>query len=465
MKTIQKILSLLFFILILKNADCQVTNQLIPFASGLTSPVGIVNAGDSRLFVVNQRGSIHIINSDGTINPQPFLDIHDRIVYAGERGLLGVAFHPQYKTNGFFYVNYIGTGDSTHISRFKVDVSNADVADSSSELKLMTISQPFTNHKGGELCFGPDGYLYIGLGDGGSSGDPGKRAQNPMDYHGKMLRIDVDHGNPYSVPASNPFYGSTTTLNEIWALGLRNPWRYSFDRLTGDLWIADVGQSAFEEIDVQPANSKGGENYGWNCYEGNQPYNNTGCVSVDQMTFPAYVYNHNPECSITGGYVFRGSTTSSFYGHYFFADYCSDRIWTLHKSGDQWIRQDFGQFSGNGFSTFGEDASGQIYIAGVKSGKIYRINDQSTGTKLKETPADIKIISSPYSDIIRVETTGNNKSGMQIEIFDITGKKLYQKSIQECSYEFNSDFLPASIYFLKVTFEGNSQTQKLVIGK
>jgi glucose/arabinose dehydrogenase len=460
-----KILSLIVFTLIIKIAECQVTNQLIPFASGLTSTVGITNAGDSRLFVVNQQGYIQIINSDGSINSQPFLDIHNRIVYGGERGLLGVAFHPQYKTNGYFYVNYIGPGDSTHISRFKVNPESPDQADPQSELNLMIIPQPFSNHNGGELCFGPDGYLYIGMGDGGSSGDPGKRAQNPMVYLGKMLRIDVDHGNPYSVPVTNPFYGSTTTLNEIWALGLRNPWRFSFDRLTGDLWIADVGQSAFEEIDVQAANSKGGENYGWNCFEGNQPYSNTGCVSANQLTFPAYVYNHGPECSITGGYVFRGSASSPFYGHYFFADYCSDRIWTLHKAGDQYIKQDFGQFSGNSFSTFGEDASGQIYIAGIKSGKIYRINDQSTGTKLPEKSPEIKIISSPFSDKIRLETSGNDLSGMQIEIFDVNGKKLYQKKVQEHNYELNPEFLPSGIYFLNVTFQGNSQIQKLILGK
>jgi glucose/arabinose dehydrogenase len=465
MRTIQKILTPMIFILIFKFTDGQVTNQLIPFASGLTSPVGITNAGDSRLFVVNQRGYIQIISSDGTVNPQPYLDIHHRIVYAGERGLLGVAFHPQYQTNGYFYVNYIGEGDSTHISRFKVGSTSPDIADSSSEVKLMTIFQPFPNHKGGDLCFGPDGYLYIGLGDGGSSGDPGKRAQNPMDYLGKMLRIDVDHGNPYSIPTTNPFLGSTTTLNEIWALGLRNPWRFSFDRLTGDLWIADVGQQIFEEIDMQPSNSKGGENYGWNCYEGDQPYNNTGCISSDQMTFPVYIYTHNPECSITGGYVFRGSTSSAFYGHYFFADYCSDRIWTLHKSGDQWEKQDFGKFSGNGFSTFGEDASGKIYIAGIKSGKIYRINDQATAIKSPEMSGEIKIIASAFSDRIRVETSGNGKSGLQIDLFDVNGTNIYQKKVQENSHEFNPDFLPAGIYFLKVTFQGKSQIQKLVLGK
>jgi glucose/arabinose dehydrogenase len=465
MRTIQKTLILLIFFLIFKFTDGQVSNQLIPFASGLTSPVGITNAGDSRLFVVNQRGYIHIISSDGTVNPQPYLDIHHRIVYAGERGLLGVAFHPQYQTNGYFYVNYIGEGDSTHISRFKVGSTSPDVADSTSEVKLMTIFQPFPNHKGGDLCFGPDGYLYIGLGDGGSSGDPGKRAQNSMDYHGKMLRIDVDHGNPYSIPTTNPFFESTTTLNEIWALGLRNPWRFSFDRLTGDLWIADVGQKIFEEIDVQPSNSKGGENYGWNCYEGDQPYNNTGCISSEQMTFPVYIYTHDPECSITGGYVFRGSTSSAFYGHYFFADYCSDRIWTLHKSGDQWEKQDFGKFSGNGFSTFGEDASGKIYIAGIKSGKIYRINDQATAIKSPEMSGEIKIIASAFSDRIRVETSGNGKSGLLIDLFDVNGTNIYQKKVQENSHEFNPNFLPVGIYFLKVTFQGKSQIQKLVLGK
>ncbi len=465
MKISQISFSLIVFILIINTVNGQGTNKLIPFASGLSSPVGITNAGDSRLFVVNQRGYIHMISSDGIVNTKPFIDIHDRVVYGGERGLLGMAFHPEYKSNGYFFVNYIGKGDSTHISRFKVNSNNPDLADPQSELKLMTLFQPYSNHNGGDLRFGPDGYLYIGLGDGGSGGDPGNRAQNPMEYLGKMLRIDVDHGEPYSIPVTNPFYGSNLAKNEIWALGLRNPWRFSFDRLTGDLWIADVGQNAIEEINFQPASSKGGENYGWRCYEGNQSYKNTGCVSVDLLTFPVYSYTQGQECSVTGGYVYRGSTSSPFYGHYFFTDYCSDRIWTLRKADDQWVREDFGRFTGNNFSTFGEDASGQLYIAGIGSGNIFRIGDQSTDSKVIGKPLNLKIVHVPFSDIIRLETFGNDESEKQISVYDIRGTKKYQKNFQGLQYEFNLEFLPAGIYLLKVSLNGNSQIQKLVLGK
>jgi len=386
MKPLLRILSLLFVLLIFNTSGCKKSQILpnvipskimVPFATGLSNPVSITNAGDSRLFVTDQAGLINIIASDGQVKAEPFLDISDRVTFAGERGLLGVAFHPSYKSNGYFYVNYVGPGDITTISRFKVSTANPDKADPQSELKLLTVPQPYINHNGGDLVFGPDGYLYIGLGDGGSGGDPENRAQNPKEYLGKMLRIDVNHGNPYSIPASNPFYNSTTTLGEIWALGLRNPWKYSFDRLTGDLWIADVGQNLTEEIDLQPAASKGGENYGWRCYEGNEVYNSSLCtLPSTSLTFPIYEYPHGDECSITGGFVYRGSRSSIYYGHYFFADYCSDRIWTLHKVGNSWVREDFGQYPDNNFCAFGEDAAGQLYVAGLKTGTIYLVFGQ-----------------------------------------------------------------------------------------
>lgn len=346
---------------------------MVVFAKGLNHPVCIANAGDNRLFVVEQVGDIRILNSQGQVQSQPFLDIHDRVAFGGEQGLLGLAFHPDYKSNGYFYVNYIGLDGNTNISRFKVNPANTETADPQSEFKLLTVVQPFANHNGGDLCFGPDGYLYIGLGDGGSGGDPGNRAQNPLEYLGKMLRIDVNQGSPYAIPVSNPFYNSTITLQEIWALGLRNPWRFSFDRLTGDLWIADVGQDAIEEIDFQPAGDKGGENYGWRCYEGNRVYNSSQCAASTNFTFPVYTYPHNPECSVTGGYVYRGSNSSIYYGQYFFTDYCSDNIWTLHKVANTWVKEDFGHFPGNNFSTFGEDFTGQLYLAGVTSGTIYLV--------------------------------------------------------------------------------------------
>lgn len=457
-------LTLVLF-LVFNIATCQNANELTLFASGLTSPVSIAHAGDSRLFIADQRGYVRIISSTGIVNTKPFLDITNRVIYGGERGLLGITFHPNYKTNGYFYLNYIGNGDSTHISRFKVSTVDANVADPQSELKLMTIFQPYQNHNGGDVKFGPDGLLYIGMGDGGSGGDPGNRAQNPKELLGKMLRIDVDHGNPYAIPDSNPFYNSTTTKGEIWALGLRNPWRFSFDRLTGDLWIADVGQNVFEEINFQSVDSKGGENYGWRCYEGNQAYNSSGCISANMMTFPIYTYTHGAECSITGGYVYRGSSLSPHYGSYFFADYCSDRIWTLHKVSGNWVKEDIGQFIGSNFSTFGEDVNGQLYIAGVGSGKIYRINDLTTSTIQHEKQTDIKIFQTPYSNKIRIEGSPNMQSKMQIEVFDISAIKHFEVNVQETEYDLNLEFLPPGIYLLKITTDGKSQVQKLILGK
>jgi len=452
-------------VLAFNTASCQSTNQLITFATGLTSPVCIANAGDSRLFVADQRGYIRIISPTGIISTQPFLDITNRVVYGGERGLLGISFHPNYKANGYFYVNYIGKGDSTHISRFKVSTGDANAADPQSELKLMTIFQPYSNHNGGDLKFGPDGYLYIGLGDGGSGGDPGNWAQNPKEFLGKMLRIDVDHGSPYSIPESNPFYNSPTTKGEIWALGLRNPWRFSFDRLTGDLWIADVGQNAIEEINFQSVDSKGGENYGWRCYEGNQTYNISGCIPAASLTFPAYTYPQDQECSVTGGFVFRGSVSSPFYGHYFFTDYCSDRIWTLHKISGSWVKQDFGRFTGNNFSTFGEDANGQLYVAGLSSGKIFRIVDQSTGTSPNNELTGLKIIHTPFSGQIRIETGQIDQQKIQISVHDIAGIKHYQSETKEATHQFGLNSLPSGIYFLTIKIDGKNHVRKLILGK
>lgn len=460
----------LFFLIsatfmVIKAAYGQNENKLIPFASGLKSPVGITNAGDDRLFVVEQRGYIRILSSNGNLIAQPFLNISDRVIYGGERGLLGLAFHPQYASNGYFYVNYIGKGDSTHISRFSVNPGDPNLANPQSELKLMTIFQPYQNHNGGDLKFGPDGYLYIGMGDGGSGGDPGNRAQNQKELLGKMLRIDVDHGNPYVIPTTNPFYNSTTARVEIWALGLRNPWRFSFDRLTGDLWIADVGQNAVEEIDFQPANSKGGENYGWRCYEGNQLYSTTGgCGPLSSYTFPIFAYPQGVECSVTGGFVFRGSATSPFYGRYFFTDYCADKIWTLKKVAESWIREDFGYFPGNSFCTFGEDANGQLYVAGLSSGKVFRVYDQVTESLLIKKPMDFKVVQVPFSNRIRIETEQTIDQNMQISIYDLKGIKYFQTNSQEAGCEFNSGDWPAGIYILNVRINGNNQVRKLVLG-
>jgi len=467
MKTLHKILTVSLLLLYTGTAGCKEmqaidTTGLVVFATGLTAPVSITHAGDSRLFVVDQHGLVMLLDSDGNVNSVPFLDIANRVVYGGERGLLGIAFHPNYKTNGYFYVNYVGKGDSTHISRFSVNTTNPDRADPASELNLLTIYQPFSNHNGGDLCFGPDGYLYIGLGDGGSGGDPGNRAQNLMLLLGKMLRIDVDNGTPYSIPETNPFYASLGMRNEIWAYGLRNPWRFSFDRLTGDLWIADVGQTAYEEINFQPAASTGGENYGWRCYEANAAYNTEGCNAPSSYTFPVYAYPHGPECSTTGGYVYRYSASSPFYGHYFFADYCSGKIWTLHKVSGNWVAETFGQLTGNNFSAFGEDMAGRLYVAGLTSGKIYRVTDNVTTLNEKAGSPAVKVINPGGYGKIRIETDRNNGTGMYLNLFDAMGIKRFSSNTRASNYEFDISSLSGGIYFLSVSIDGKSQVHKLI---
>ena len=468
MKLLNVIFPFFFLMLTCINGYSQnipVTNTLIPFATGFKSPLGIANAGDSRLFITEQAGYIRILNSKGILNANPFLDIRESIdANGGEKGLLGLAFHPQYKANGYFYVNYIGKGDSSHISRFSVNPANPDQADPQSELKLLAFRQPYSNHNGGDLHFGPDGFLYIGFGDGGSGGDPQNLAQNRGVYFGKMLRIDVDHGNPYAIPATNPFIDSTNYLMEIWALGLRNPWRFSFDRLTGDLWIADVGQNIVEEINFQPATSKGGENYGWRCYEGNLPYNTDGCAPGTKFTLPVFSYDHSTGCSVTGGYVYRGDVSSPYYGYYFFTDYCSDKIWTLHKEGENWIMGEFGQFQGNNFSTFGEDSKGQLYIAGITSGTIFRMfEENTTGTKKDDKLAGLLIIQIPASHKIRVENKRNSHSTMNISLFDTKGVLHFSNSTSNNNYEFDPGYLTSGIYLLKISIEGKNLVRKLII--
>src|SRR5690349_11300457 len=257
---------------------------LQPFVTGLINPVSITHAGDNRLFITEQAGRIMIY--DGTrLLPEPFLDIRNLVSSGNERGLLSLAFHPRYAQNGFFYVNYTNVSGNTVVARYSVSPADPNRANPSSAVLILGVNQPFANHNGGQMQFGPDGYLYIGLGDGGGGGDPGNRAQNLNDLLGKILRIDVDSGSPYAIPASNPFVGSTNVRGEIWSYGLRNPWRFSFDRETGDLWIADVGQGTWEEIDFQPATSIGGENYGWRRMEGSHCFNpstncNNGIVSL-----------------------------------------------------------------------------------------------------------------------------------------------------------------------------------------
>ncbi len=448
--------------------------ELQLFATGLDQPVNIKHAGDNRLFVVEQDGRIRIVAADGTVQTQPFLDINTRVVNLGgigdERGLLGLAFHPDYITNGFFYVNYINNSGNTVISRFSRDAVNFSLADPSSELIIMTIVQPAGNHNGGDMAFGSDGYLYIAVGDGGFGGDPDDRSQDLGDILGKMLRIDVDNpsnGNNYGIPASNPFASNPLALDEIWAYGLRNPWKFSFDRLNNDLWIADVGQGQKEEMNRVPFNESG-QNYGWRCYEGNSTFNTTGCPSAATLTFPVAEYDHFNDglfkCSITGGYRYRGSDYANFEGLYFFADYCSDEIGYLTPNGSTWDIT-FEQFSGNGWTAFGEDLSGELYIAGISSGQIFKLIDASLSVG-EESLSNISIFPNPASSELNINSDTNNLLALKtINIYNTLGKRV--KTISpESSGNLTIDIsdLASGLYILELNSNsGEQQTRKLVI--
>lgn len=354
----------------------------VAFANGFVRPVDISSAGDSRLFITEQSGRIFIVDSMGNTLPNPFLDIRSKVKSSGnEQGLLGLSFHPNYAQNGYFYVNYTKNNDSTVVARYSVNAANPNLANPNSEFILMTVYQPFSNHNAGDLAFGPDGFLYIGMGDGGWANDPGNRAQNGMEILGKMLRIDVDttQGNlNYGIPPSNPFVQNANVRSEIWALGLRNPWRFSFDSKTGDFWIADVGQDDWEEIDFQPATSTGGENYGWRCYEGNAAFNTSGCGPMNNYTFPIHEYANSSiiGCSITGGFVYRGGLFELMIGHYVYADFCSGNIWSIHQDKNgTWVNTSQGQHIPMQYSTFGENNKGEIFMSGLSNGIIYRIEE------------------------------------------------------------------------------------------
>ena len=349
-----------------------VTLRLETVASGLSSPLYVAApAGDNRLFIVEQTGRIRIVKN-GQLLATPFLDIRNKITSGGERGLLSVAFHPNYATNGLFFVNYTNTSGNTHVERYLVS-SNPDVADPTSAKLILFVAQPFSNHNGGLVLFGPDGMLYIGMGDGGSGGDPQGNGQNRNTLLGALLRIDVNNGDPYAIPSSNPFVGMAGMRGEIWAWGLRNPWRYAFDRSAGMLYMADVGQSQWEEIDVQPV-TRGGLNYGWNIMEGAHCYSPSSGCNQQNLVIPAVEYSHSDGCSVTGGLVYRGTKIPEIAGHYFYGEYCSGWIRSFRYANGQ--AQDKAQWNlptVAGLSSFGEDAAGELYVTSLSDGTVYRI--------------------------------------------------------------------------------------------
>lgn len=357
--------------------------ELETFATGLAGIVDVAHAGDDRIFAVLQPGTIRIVQANGTVLPTPFLNIQARVQDSGnEQGLLGLAFDPNYAQNGRFYVNYTaGSGSgTTRISRFTV-TADPNVADPDSEEILYSWPQPYSNHNGGDLEFGPDGMLYVGFGDGGSANDPQNNAQDLTDPLGDIIRIDVSGEAGYTVPADNPFVSNATALPEIWAWGLRNPWRIGFDALNGDLWIGDVGQNAWEEVDYWPAGDNSGPNYGWRCREANVAtpgVSQAGCLAASEYVAPAVAINHNAQgwCSVIGGRVYRGSEYYRMDGLYFYTDYCGGQYYSLRRNvAGAWVPQQVlasGQF---GFTCIGENASLELFAGNENNGILYRLKD------------------------------------------------------------------------------------------
>jgi glucose/arabinose dehydrogenase len=344
--------------------------------AGLDNPTGLTSAhdGTGRMFLLEQVGTIRILKN-GALLPSPFLDLRGLVNTNGnERGLLGLAFDPKYAENGHFFVNYTDASGDSITARYSVSASDPDQADPASASLVLRIAHPqYSNHNGGNLVFGPDGYLYFGMGDGGGAGDPNENSQNLGMLLGKLLRIDVSI-EPYAIPPDNPFVGRSGIRPEIWAYGLRNPWRFSFDSPSGDLYIADVGQDTYEEIDVQPSQDRGGENYGWNFMEGFHVYRSQ---APSGLTPPVAEYDHSGgNCSVTGGYVYRGAALPQILGMYVFGDYCSGRIWLLERGAQGWQKAEWIN-SGLAITSFGVDDAGELYVLDRTTGGVFLLSPQA----------------------------------------------------------------------------------------
>lgn len=460
------LLTLLLLSSLLMNAQ---RLKLLGFSSGYSNPVGIENCGDSRLFIVEQEGKIFICDSLGKRNPKPFLDITDRVLFNGEQGLLGLAFDPGYLTNQSFYVNYIDKNGNTQISKFKVRSDSPNVA-AKLERFVLNIPQPFNNHNGGCIRFGPDGYLYIGMGDGGSGGDPNNNSQNPQSLLGKMLRIDIHAGNnPYKIPPTNPFVDSSNYKHEIWALGLRNPWRWSFDALNGKMFIGDVGQDAWEEVDLQLAGA-GGKNYGWRCYEGKHPYNTTGCKPQSDYQGPKYEYPHvdsaGGDCSITGGFVYRGTKYPNLYGDYIFTDYCSGLFRLLFTDGGTGRVKIALDGDDNAYTSFGVDKNNEMYVCNSLTGRILRVTDASANLSSTTTTQNrLSFSPNPSKGNININYTSAVSTQATIRITSLLGQPVYaaSKTVTAGKNTWNINLaIPAGNYYLSVTnTAGDVLTQNL----
>lgn len=434
---------------------CSAQNiQIVPFATDFNYPVEITTAGDNRLFVVEKDGLIKVLNADGTVNPTPFLTMPEGLLNTmSDRGLLGMAFHPNYATNGYFYVYYTnGLTNSVELSRYSVS-ADPNIADAGSQTVLLTIPHPFFNHYGGTIKFGADGYLYISIGDGG---DGGARAQNIQESLGKIVRLDIDAAPPY-IPAGNPFVGVDGN-DEIWAMGVRNPWKFSFDKQTGDLWIADVGELSQEEINKITVPLPSGLNFGWPCYEGNLPYNTAACSGTTTLTAPLATYGHSQGCSVIGGYVYRGSLYPTLAGKYLFTDFCRKRIGIINTTGTISYTPDFE--ADYAFISFGQDVSGELYIA--SGATIYKIIDADLST-VNQPSTLASIAPNPAHSLVNIRNT-SGKTLDAVSIYDVSGKLLIQQKLGESDVETVSLDLSAGLYIVQITdITGHRQVSKLTV--
>jgi glucose/arabinose dehydrogenase len=449
---------LILICIAISNLNAQYTLQNAFPNLSFTSPVFLTHAydGTNRIFVIEQEGIIRVFpNSSNALSAKEFLDITDRVSAGGEKGLLGLAFHPDYETNGYFYVNYTNA-TNTVISRFQV-TSNPDSADADSEFQILTFTQPYSNHNGGWIGFGPDdGYLYIANGDGGNGGDPQNYAQRINTLLGKILRIDVDGGTPYAIPSTNPFVDSTNVQvrKEIFAWGMRNPWRCSFDSVTGWLLAGDVGQGSWEEIDL----IENGKNYGWRCYEGNHEYNMSGCNYPEYIP-PVWEYSSSSgnECSVTGGYIYRGLNVPQLQGKYIYGDYCSNKIWALTYDGINPPTNQLLVTTSGGLTSFGVDQNQELYLTSF-NGNIYRFTPTVTSVEDGNKPTDYSLeqnYPNPFNPTTIIKYSLPEDSEVSIKIYDALGKEIdsittgiHSKGLYERTW--NAERFASGVYYVKL---------------
>ncbi|MDX1530796.1 MAG: PQQ-dependent sugar dehydrogenase [Rhodothermales bacterium] len=485
-----RVLALVVFLLALAPAAAAQV-ELQPAFPNLTfsSPVDFESDGSDRLYVVEQSGRIRtFLNEGGVTSAAVFLDIQNRVSSGGERGLLGLAFHPDYAENGYFYVNYTTGGPlRTRVSRFSRSAADPTQADPASEVVLLEFGQPFSNHNGGDVAFGPDGYLYVSTGDGGGGGDPLEAGQKTDTHLGKILRLDVDGGGSapdpgceaipeatvtvaaYTVPADNPFVdGPGGACDAVYAYGLRNPWRMSFDRQTGQLWVGDVGQNQWEEVDLVTI----GGNYGWNVEEAASCYDPPTNCNDEGLIDPVWFYSHSVGNSITGGFVYRGSAVPELAGRYVYADYGQGKVWALTVSGASEPENELLFDTAYAISSFGEDAAGELYFTDLSGGKLYRFDSLSTDAEPGGDPQALRLEldgPNPSRTGTRFRFATAEAGPVRLVVYDVLGREVavladeWAPAGDERAAAFDASALPAGLYVVRLESNGSTRTQRVLL--